>query len=96
MTVHATQQSPRPGQLPGPGAPGRIAALRPWSAFDRRFFRLAALPAFLAVYGWCGWFVSLRIEDRKSNDSSSLSSILYLLFSLFFFVQVKSRLSRAF
>lgn len=50
MTLPATQQHPRPGQLPGPGAPSRIAALKNWSAFDRRFFRLAALPAFLAVF----------------------------------------------
>lgn len=48
MTVPATQ--PRAPQLPGPGAPGRIAALKSWSAFDRRFFRLAAVPAFLAVF----------------------------------------------
>jgi multiple sugar transport system permease protein len=48
MTVPATQ--PRTGPLPGPGAPGRISALRPWSAFDRRFFRVAAFPAFLAVF----------------------------------------------
>src|ERR1700744_4274900 len=48
MTVPATQ--PRTGPLPGPSRPGRIAALRPWSAFDRRFFRVAAVPAFLAVF----------------------------------------------
>src|SRR5579875_26609 len=48
MTVPATQ--PRTGPLPGPSGPGRIAALRPWSAFDRRFFRVAAVPAFLAVF----------------------------------------------
>lgn len=48
MTVPATQ--PRTGPLPGPGAPGRISALRSWSAFDRRFFRVAAVPAFLAVF----------------------------------------------
>jgi multiple sugar transport system permease protein len=48
MTVPATQPRTRP--LPSPGGPGRIAALKNWSAFDRRFFRLAALPAFLAVF----------------------------------------------
>jgi multiple sugar transport system permease protein len=48
MTVPATQ--PRASQLPGPGAPSRIAALKNWSVFDRRFFRLAAVPAFLAVF----------------------------------------------
>jgi multiple sugar transport system permease protein len=47
MTVPATQARVRP---PQPGAPGRIAALRNWSVFDRRFFRLAAIPAFLAVF----------------------------------------------
>src|SRR6201994_3303790 len=48
MPSPATQ--PRTGPLPGPSRPGRIAALRPWSAFDRRFFRVAAVPAFLAVF----------------------------------------------
>src|SRR6201996_1547478 len=48
MTVPATQ--PRTGPFPGPGAPGRIAALRTWSAVARRFFRVAAVPAFLAVF----------------------------------------------
>jgi multiple sugar transport system permease protein len=48
MTVPATR--PRAPQLPGPGATSRIAALKSWSAFDRRFFRLAAVPAFLAVF----------------------------------------------
>jgi multiple sugar transport system permease protein len=48
MTVPATQS--RAPQLPGPGAPSRISALRSWSVFDRTFFRLAALPAFLAVF----------------------------------------------
>jgi multiple sugar transport system permease protein len=48
MTVPATQ--PRARQLSSPGGPGRIAALKNFSAFDRRFFRLAALPAFLAVF----------------------------------------------
>jgi multiple sugar transport system permease protein len=48
MTVPATQ--PRAPQLPGPGAPSRIAALKSWSAFDRSFFRVAAVPAFLAVF----------------------------------------------
>jgi multiple sugar transport system permease protein len=48
MTVPATQ--PRAPQLSGPGAPSRISALRSWSVFDRTFFRLAALPAFLAVF----------------------------------------------
>ena len=47
MTVPATQARVRP---PQPGMPGRIAALKSWSAFDRRFFRLAAIPAFLAVF----------------------------------------------
>jgi multiple sugar transport system permease protein len=47
MTVPATQARVRP---PQPGTPGRIAALRTWSAFDRRFFGLAAVPAFLAVF----------------------------------------------
>lgn len=47
MTVPATQTRVRP---PEPGAPSRIAALRDWSVFDRRFFGLAAVPAFLAVF----------------------------------------------
>ena len=47
MTVPATQTRVRP---PEPGAPSRIAALRNWSVFDRRFFGLAAVPAFLAVF----------------------------------------------
>ncbi len=43
-------QPGRPG--PGPAGPrwvGRIS-LRAWSAFDRRFFKLAAMPAFLVVF----------------------------------------------
>ena len=36
----------------GPVRPGpaRQVARRGWSAFDRKFFRLAAIPAFLAVF----------------------------------------------
>src|SRR6201992_4115460 len=47
MTVPATQTRIRP---PQPGAPNRIASLRSGWAFDRRFFGLAAVPAFLAVF----------------------------------------------
>jgi multiple sugar transport system permease protein len=46
----AGQPAGRPG--PGPAGPrwaGRIS-LRAWSAFDRRFFKLAAIPAFLVVF----------------------------------------------
>jgi multiple sugar transport system permease protein len=39
---------PGPG-LDGPRWAGRIS-LRAWSAFDRRFFKLAAIPAFLLVF----------------------------------------------
>jgi multiple sugar transport system permease protein len=41
-----------PAGDPGPARPGlaRRVSLRGWSAFDRRFFKLAAIPAFLAVF----------------------------------------------
>ena len=37
---------------PGPGRPGpaRRIALRTFGAFDRKFFRMAVIPAFLAVF----------------------------------------------
>jgi multiple sugar transport system permease protein len=37
---------------PGPGRPSlpRQLALRGWSAFDRKFFKIAVIPAFLAVF----------------------------------------------
>ena len=43
---------PRASRPPGPARPGpaRQVALRTWSAFDRKFFRIAAIPAFLAVF----------------------------------------------
>jgi multiple sugar transport system permease protein len=46
------EQVPGGPSHPGPGRPGlsRRLVQAGWSAFDRRFFRLAVIPAFLAVF----------------------------------------------
>jgi ABC-type sugar transport system permease subunit len=46
------RQTTGPAPAAGPAEPrlARRISLRGWSAFDRRFFRLAAIPAFLAVF----------------------------------------------
>ena len=46
------RQTLGPAPAAGPAEPrlARRISLRGWSAFDRRFFRLAAIPAFLAVF----------------------------------------------
>ena len=47
-----TRQATRPAPAAGSDQPGifRRISLGGWSAFDRKFFRLAAIPAFLAVF----------------------------------------------
>ncbi|HEX3750091.1 MAG TPA: sugar ABC transporter permease [Streptosporangiaceae bacterium] len=49
---HESEPVPGGPSHPGPDRPGlsRRLAQAGWSAFDRRFFRLAVIPAFLAVF----------------------------------------------